>query len=238
MLLSNVSRTAIYTLVIHDLISKKNITNDPQSIYCLNNLYNISSLDEINQIDKIKKSLSGLGYYNSVLPHIKRITTIDSLTNNFIDRHNNCTVINLACGFDTRFWRINNQDIKYTTIGCSVLDYSWIDKVVKDGNRDFLFIAEGLLMYFPQNDGIDFLSTLPKHFSNSEIVFDMFPKYLTKGIWRVITKWLSKQSFGFDITMDFGFKKTNDLENISSKYRILNCTKIESRSLIHASINS
>ena len=157
MLLSNVSRTAIYTLVIHDLISKKNITNDPQSINCLNNLYNISSLDEKKQIDKMKRSLSGLGYLNSVLPHIKRITTIDSLANNFIDRHNNCTVINLACGFDTRFWRINNNkcryieidlpeliyikqkllDIKYKIIGCSVLDYSWIDNVIKDGRNNF-----------------------------------------------------------------------------------------------------
>jgi hypothetical protein len=68
MLLSNVSRTAIYTLIIHDLIAKKNITNDPQSTNCLKNLYGISSPDEKKQIDKMKKSLSGLGYLNSVLP--------------------------------------------------------------------------------------------------------------------------------------------------------------------------
>ena len=83
-------------------------------------------------------------------------------------------MINLACGFDTRFWRIENEKCKYVEldlpgmielkreilkdhldyelIGCSVLDTSWIDQVTSNGNSSFLLLAEGLFYYLPKQD--------------------------------------------------------------------------------------
>ena len=37
----------------------------------------------------------------------------DDSANRFIADNPGCTVINLACGFDTRFWRIANQNCTY-----------------------------------------------------------------------------------------------------------------------------
>ena len=37
----------------------------------------------------------------------------DTAANRLIADHPKCTVINLACGFDTGFWRIENEKCKY-----------------------------------------------------------------------------------------------------------------------------
>jgi len=43
----------------------------------------------------------------------RRALYFDKLVNDYILKHSSCTVINLACGFDTRFWRIDNKNCKY-----------------------------------------------------------------------------------------------------------------------------
>ncbi len=94
-------------------------------------------------------------------------------------------MINLACGLDTRFWRIENEKCKYIEldlpemielkreilkdhlgyelIGCSVLDTSWIDQVTSNGNSNFLLLAEGLFYYLPKQEVTrTFTSNSPK----------------------------------------------------------------------------
>ncbi|MGD0753078.1 MAG: class I SAM-dependent methyltransferase [Anaerolineales bacterium] len=102
----------------------------------------------------------------------RRVNAFDNAANRFIADNPNCTVINLACGFDTRFWRIANENCRYVEIdlpevvvlkreilkdhlgyeliGCSALDTSWIDKVTKNGNAGFLLLAKGLFPWIPQ----------------------------------------------------------------------------------------
>jgi O-methyltransferase involved in polyketide biosynthesis len=98
----------------------------------------------------------------------------DTAANRLIADHPKCTVINLACGFDTGFWRIENEKCKYIEfdlaevitlkkeilkdhlsyelIGCSVLDTAWIDQVTSSGNTGFLLLAEGLFMWLLKLD--------------------------------------------------------------------------------------
>jgi hypothetical protein len=37
----------------------------------------------------------------------------DDLANRYLSDHPGCTVINLGCGLDTRFWRINHDQCRY-----------------------------------------------------------------------------------------------------------------------------
>lgn len=257
--LSNVSRTAIFTLIMRDIMVKKKIISDPKAEFCLEKIIQLAAEEDNNQINKMKKSLKGIGYYDSVIPHSKRVKNLDSIANKYILNNTGCTIINLACGFDTRFWRINNKNCRYIEIdlpevvelkkeifkesltyeiiGCSALDYKWIDMVTASGNKNFLIILEGLLMYLSEKDGIGLLQTISKRFLHSQLIFDMFPKFMTKGWWKTLTNWISKKTFGFKISMDFGFNKPTDLENISSGFKIINTGKLDSRSLIYASIN-
>ena len=182
MKLTDVSKTALVTLRSHVLESQRNnpIINDPMAAYCLEKLIPLASEEEKNLL------------FNRQLPstltnHIAlRARKYDSMVNDFISKNSSCTVINLGCGFDTRYWRIDNKKCEYIEldlpelvaikkeilkehlcyelIGRSVLDSSWIDKVTPKGNRNFLLIAEGLFMYLPQDDVINLFKTFPIDF--------------------------------------------------------------------------
>ena len=170
--LSQVSRTAILTLICHAVEAEKKSSgfNDPMAGPCLERLLPLASEEEKRWIIKRKRIYGGIGARDAKAL-TRRVKAFDNAANRFIAGHPKCTVINLACGFDTRFWRIENEKCKYIEIdlpavielkkeilkdqhgyemiGRSVLDTSWIDEVTKKGNADFLLIAEGLIMWFP-----------------------------------------------------------------------------------------
>jgi O-methyltransferase involved in polyketide biosynthesis len=101
-----------------------------------------------------------------------RTEILDNATRAFINKHPHAVVINLGCGLDTRFSRLDDGKIRwydldlpepmhirkqffeetdrYKMIAKSVFDYSWIDDVRLDNS--VLIIAEGLLMYLNENE--------------------------------------------------------------------------------------
>ena len=103
------------------------------------------------------------------------------------------TVVNLGAGLDARFSRFDSlnwyqldmPDVielrelllpsdKSTNIKKSILDFSWVDDV-KEKDR-VLFIAEGLLMYFSEDDVKEILMKISSNFKNSYIAFDAVSK--------------------------------------------------------------
>lgn len=101
-----------------------------------------------------------------------RTELLDKATQDFISRHTDGTIVNLGCGLDTRYSRLDNHKIywydldlpepirirkkffeeteHYKMIDSSVFDYTWIDEVKKD--KPILIIVEGLLIYFQEDE--------------------------------------------------------------------------------------
>ena len=97
-----------------------------------------------------------------------RTILFDDLVSDFIRRHPGATVVNLACGLDTRFPRVDdgtlcwyNLDLpevmeirarcipphaRVKDLSVSVLDAGWPSRVVITG--EVLVVIEGLVMYF------------------------------------------------------------------------------------------
>lgn len=95
---------------------------------------------------------------------VARTVVLDELVSDFIRKNPDCTVVNIACGLDTRFYRMDNGKITWynldlpetivvrdsvygetgrvSTIGCSCFDPAWPSQVTKRGKM--LFIIEGL----------------------------------------------------------------------------------------------
>jgi O-methyltransferase involved in polyketide biosynthesis len=166
--LSDVSRTAILTLIAHVVASEKEniVFNDPMAVLCLERLMSIASAKEKKWIIRQKRMINT----HDARAMARRVETFDNIANLFISNNPKCTVINLACGFDTRFWRIENKDcnyieidlpevialkreilkdqLSYELIGCSVLDASWIDKIITNGNSNFLLLAEAYSCFY------------------------------------------------------------------------------------------
>jgi len=241
MKLTDVSKTAIVALRSHVLESQKDrpIINDPMAKYCLDELDSLASEDE-------KALLFNRKLSSALTSHVAlRARKYDSIANDFISKNPSSTVVNLGCGFDTRYWRIDNEKceyieldlpeivemkkdilkdrLSYELIGCSVLDSSWIDRVTAKGNRNFLLIAEGLFMFLPKADVISLFRTFSERFYHSQIALEVVAEKYTRGIWKKIVIMKMKKELGFDAgsLYNFGVKNALELESYGNGIKVI-----------------
>jgi len=256
--LSDVSRTAILTLLGHVNASEKEnvVFNDPMAVLCLEKLMSIASVKEKKWITWQKRLIAT----PDARALARRVKTFDNLANLFISKYPKCTVINLACGFDTRFWRIENKDcryieidlpevvalkreilkdqLSYELIGCSVLDASWIDLVITNGNSNFLLLAEGLFMFLPKQDVKNLLQLLTQKLIRSQLVVEMAHEKWTNSFWKMMFA-LQARVWGLDVSFTFGIKDPRDLESYAPGLRVLGDVKGSSVGpIITVSINA
>jgi O-methyltransferase involved in polyketide biosynthesis len=245
--LSKVSQTAILILVCRVVASQKKnpIFYDPMAVLSLQRLISVSSEEEKKLIIKWKKMYTGI-QARDARARIQTVMKFDSITNLFISAHPGCTVINLACGFDTRFWRIENEKCKYIEldlpevielkreilkdhlgyefIAASVLDPAWIDKVSSNGNSNFLLLAEGLFMYLPKQDVIRLLQGISRRFNHSQLVLDMAPEKYTHGLWKKMIN-LESRAWGLDVSIVSGITNPRDIESYGTGIKVMSAVK-------------
>jgi O-methyltransferase involved in polyketide biosynthesis len=259
--LSQISRTAILLLICRAIEAEKNksIFNDPMAVLCLERLMSIAPEEDKRWIIKKKRSYEGI-QARDAKAGVRRAKAFDNAANRFIADNPQCTVINLACGFDTRFWRIENEKcnyieldlpgvielkkeilkdhLGYEVIGCSVLDTSWIDKVTINGNTGFLLIAEGLFPWIPPQDATRLLKEIGERFYRSQFVLDMVPEKYTKGIWKKLIRLHSRIDFGLDVSWVFGIKNPHDIEAYGNGLKVIGEEKGSAGPIITVSINA
>lgn len=117
---------------------------------------------------------------------------IDETISKFLKNHPKSTIINVGCGLDTTFDRIDNgvlrwydldlpnvidlrrnfirEDDRRKFIAASLFDRSWFKELEMEGL--VFFIAAGVLYYFEENQVKNFLTGLADNFRGSEIIFD------------------------------------------------------------------
>lgn len=131
-----------------------------------------------------------------------RTELLDKAVKIFIGKHPEAVIVNLGCGLDTRFFRVDNGIIhwydldlpepirikrqffteteRYKMLNKSVFDYSWINEIARD-DKPVLIIAEGLLMYFPEQEVKDLTNRLVTAFPNAEMLFEMVTPAMVKA---------------------------------------------------------
>lgn len=157
---------------------------------------------------------------------IARTIVFDELVKNYIEKNPGCTVVNIACGLDTRFYRMDNGKITWynldlpetiairnqifeesgrvSTIGISALDSAWPKEVKVRGKM--LFIIEGLSMYLTAEENGKILKVIKDNFDNAYILMECLAKTWIKkeGIEKSIQQTGSKFVFGADHFEDLG----------------------------------
>ena len=162
--------------------------------------YDAKAIELVDKIDyDFSKAEKDSTMSNGV---IARTIVFDELVKDFINKNPDCTVVNIACGLDTRFYRMDNGRIiwynvdlpetievrdaiyhesgRVSTIGISATDPSWADKVTKRGKM--LFIIEGLSMYLTSDENAQMLSIIRDKFDNATVLMECLAK-----------KWVNKE---------------------------------------------
>ncbi|WP_020496577.1 class I SAM-dependent methyltransferase [Sciscionella marina] len=142
-------------------------------------------------------------------PSIKRSRTVaalrpkqfDDWTADFLRHNPDATVLQLACGLDTRAFRLTlpsgvhwfDVDLPevielrrrlyaetgtYHMLAASVTEQVWLDEIPAD--KPVLIIAEGLLMYLPEHEVRQLLHRLTERFPYGELIFDGFLPWVPK----------------------------------------------------------
>jgi O-methyltransferase involved in polyketide biosynthesis len=67
-----------------------------------------------------------------------------------------------------------NESERYRMVGCSVLDFSWMD-AVPDLERPVMFQAEGLFMYLPKEEVVGLVREMARRVRTGEPVAEAAP---------------------------------------------------------------
>ena len=120
----------------------------------------------------------------------------DRAVRRFIETHSRPVVVNVGCGLDTRFQRIGDRNAVYydldlpevialrrelipeqqgnAYIAASLLETDWMDNLRrKHPDAEFIFIVEGVLMYFYEKQVKAFLHHVASRFGGGELWFDV-----------------------------------------------------------------
>lgn len=246
--LSPISRTAILTLIAHAAASGKEGAGlpDPMAGRILAGLIPLASTDVRRWILSRERFYRGFGLHDA-LAGARRARIFDDAARRFLADHPGATIVNLGAGFDTRYWRIANEncryieldlpevvavkkkvlgrDLPYELIGCSVLDPAWIEAVTSAGNRGCLLLAEGLFMWLPQERVQTLLGELSARFRQSLLVVEVVEERFTRGIWKALFRWHSRLDFGLDVAWVSGIRDARQLESWADGLRVTGSVK-------------
>jgi methyltransferase (TIGR00027 family) len=174
-----------------------------------------------------------------------RTSKYDAYTRQFLTRDAEGSVVNIGCGMDTRFYRVDNgkaiffdldlpevirfkrefvdEGSRYRLIAASVFDYDWMDRVEKEGEKPVLFLAEGVFMYLDPDKVRTLFVELIKRFPGSELVCEVVnSRWLSKSMQPLLRSKMQRQlGMGADATFKFGIANGHEPETWSPDIQLL-----------------
>ena len=130
---------------------------------------------------------------------LARTILLDRMVGQFVDEHPSGTVVNIACGLDTRFYRVDNGAIRWydldlpetiavrrrflpetdrvAMIACSAMDPAWAEQITAD-KENVLVVIEGLSMYLTQKDVGQILGIIAARFPQVRIILEFMDPWV------------------------------------------------------------
>ena len=127
---------------------------------------------------------------------ILRTLTLDPLVSGFLATHPGATVVNIACGLDTRFHRLDDGLVTWYDldlpdvialrrqllgegerrhlVAASALDPAWPEQVEAAG--DVLVVVEGLTMYLTEDEVRGFMGIIAESLPGATVLVEVMPR--------------------------------------------------------------
>jgi len=187
--LQGIARTLLVPLACRALEASRPdaIIHDPRSVEVFNALG--GSRDFL-------LGMSGHDLFASVM----RVRQFDTYARGFLARYPAGWVVDIGCGLDTRFHRLDDGQMtwlgvdlpevirlrrqwlpdgeRHTTLAQSMFDLTWLDAVAQSG-QPAIFLAEGVFPYFSAQDVKPLLLEMVKRFPAGELVFDAASPFMS-----------------------------------------------------------
>lgn len=182
--LNAVSRTLLIPFYFRALESQRPdaLVRDPKAVELVAQLdYDFSG---VQKLDKEQVNF------------LLRMREFDRLARAFLAQHPDGVIIDLGCGLDTRFERLDNGQFEWYGLdlpevialrkelleetsrchflGCSVLDFSWMDALKDQAHRPILFLAEAVLVYLEEAEVKRLVQMLARRFPGAELVCEAY----------------------------------------------------------------
>ena len=135
-------------------------------------------------------TLNKMDQVNTIL----RVRQFDRFVQDFLSRHPSAVLINLGCGLDTRFERVDNGLVEWynldlpeviefrcklmaetprcPSLGYSIFNQAWVKRVGYHPTKSYLFIAEGVFPYFTEEQVKSLFMLFMREFPGCELVCD------------------------------------------------------------------
>ena len=192
--LTGVSETALLTLLVRATEARRpdSVIDDPMAI---------------KLVDSIDFDFGKFGFTRRQDMALRALT-FDRYTRRYLLDHLSATVVALAEGLQTSFYRLDASGLgdqfrwltvdlppiielrdrllphsdRVTTVAQSALDFSWMDGV--DPTDGVFITAEGLLMYLQPEEALGLIAECAKRFPGGQMMFDLPPVFFASWIRR------------------------------------------------------
>lgn len=238
----DVSATMLITLDARarETTGKNPIIYDPKAVEMIEAIKK-KIIDSENPIHKkiLKKK------YNSKLAVTMALRSrcFDRYVSDFLLKYPEGTVINLGCGLDTRFDRIDNgkviwfdidfpevieirkifikESTRHHFIGDSILGSEWL-KIVRTGGP-YLILAEGVFMYLTENNVQVLLNNIHTDLGTAEIVCEVTNRFWVDKMKSSYMQWKFKRQLGMTggAVFTFGIPYSRYFEEWSRAYHFI-----------------
>lgn len=132
---------------------------------------------------------------------IARTILLDRMVGAFLEENPDAAVVNIACGLDTRVYRLDNGQVRWynldlpevieirrrflkeqgriSMIARSAMDESWAAEI-EDPTGKVLVVLEGLVMYLTETDVKKILSIICGRFEHAEIIMETMNPFIMR----------------------------------------------------------
>ena len=193
-------------------------------------------------IEKLEYDFSNIEKTQSLSQHgwVARSIHTDRMAIEFIEKHPDATIVNIGCGLDTTFSRVDNGRImfyeldlpdvielrqhfyedndryRYKSIASSFLDTQWFEEIeVTDG---LLFLAGGVFCYFEEDQIKEFFIKVVDHFKTCDFFFDALSPLGMKIAKKHVIK---KGGMGISMGNGWALKPVKALEEWDKRIKVV-----------------